>query len=528
MAGIGSTQQSIRKALGALKDSTTVGLAKVNSDYKELDIAVVKATNHVEQLPKEKHMRTIFDAVSASRPRADVAYCINSLAKRLTKTSNWAVALKTLIVFHCSLREIDPSFHEALINYTRSRGRMLNVSHFRDDSSPNAWDYSAWVRTYALYLEEWLECYGILKYDVGTEHSRTSELDTADLLEQLPALQQLLFRLLCCQVASEGIKIYCAINEGTLNLVDKFFEMQHHDAIRALEIYRKAGYQAERLFDFYEFCKGLDLGRGKNFVKIEQPPASFIAAMEEYVKDAPRALPPNQNVVDGDRGVTPRAILAIEHKKSKDDHENSDLILAPTLAKPEPSAAEIAEAPEQAPVTELLGLDDFNQCATKLEEENALALAIVGDDNPLKNTNNSNLTSETASGWELALFDFPSSNSSAVAESKLAGGLDKLTLESLYDDAIARRTNPGESYQMGQMAPNPFDAVQHPQDPFYASNTITPPASVQMAAMAQQQAYMMQQQQQPLRQDGSNPFGNPYGALGVPSYPPHNPYTGYM
>lgn len=33
MAG-GSTQQSLRKALGAIKDSTKVGLAKVNSDYK--------------------------------------------------------------------------------------------------------------------------------------------------------------------------------------------------------------------------------------------------------------------------------------------------------------------------------------------------------------------------------------------------------------------------------------------------------------------------------------------------------------
>lgn len=109
-----------------------------------------------------------------------------------------------------------------------------------------------------------------------------------------------------------------------------------------------------------------------------------------------------------------------------------------------------------------------------------------------------------------------------------AGGLDKLTLDSLYDDAIARRTNPGGNYQMDQMAPNPFEALQCPQDPFHASNTITPPASVQMAAMAQQQAYMMQQQQQPLREDGTNPFGNPYGAPGVPSYPPNNPYTGFM
>lgn len=32
----GGTQNSLRKALGAIKDTTTVSLAKVNSDYKVL------------------------------------------------------------------------------------------------------------------------------------------------------------------------------------------------------------------------------------------------------------------------------------------------------------------------------------------------------------------------------------------------------------------------------------------------------------------------------------------------------------
>ncbi|KAI4998064.1 hypothetical protein ZWY2020_053406 [Hordeum vulgare] len=37
-------------------DSTTVSIAKVNSDYKQLDIAIVKATNHVERPAKEKYI----------------------------------------------------------------------------------------------------------------------------------------------------------------------------------------------------------------------------------------------------------------------------------------------------------------------------------------------------------------------------------------------------------------------------------------------------------------------------------------
>lgn len=108
-------------------------------------------------------------AISATRPRADVAYCIHALARRLSKTHNWAVllffsavilsiivksvraasasliivvfyfqvALKTLIVIHRALREVDQTFHEEVINYSRSRSHMLNMSHFKDDSSPN-------------------------------------------------------------------------------------------------------------------------------------------------------------------------------------------------------------------------------------------------------------------------------------------------------------------------------------------------------------------------------------------------------
>lgn len=35
----------------------------------------------------------ILQATSAVRPRADVAYCIHALARRLAKTHNWAVRL---------------------------------------------------------------------------------------------------------------------------------------------------------------------------------------------------------------------------------------------------------------------------------------------------------------------------------------------------------------------------------------------------------------------------------------------------
>jgi hypothetical protein len=113
------------------------------------------------------------------------------------------------------------------------------------------------VRNYALYLEERIESFRVLNYDVEKDPLRTRDLDTIGLLEQLPALQQLLFRLLDCQpqgsssyniiiqhalsmVALESVRIQTAINDAILNLVDKFFEMQRDDAITALDMYKRA------------------------------------------------------------------------------------------------------------------------------------------------------------------------------------------------------------------------------------------------------------------------------------------------
>ncbi|KAK6236155.1 hypothetical protein SCA6_011492 [Theobroma cacao] len=539
----GGTQKSLRKALGAIKDTTTVSLAKVNSDYKELDIAIVKATNHYERPAKEKHIRAIFAAISATRPRADVAYCIQALARRLSRTHNWAVALKTLIVIHRALREVDPTFHEEVINYGKSRSHMLNMSHFKDDSSPNAWDYSAWVRTYALFLEERLECFRVLKYDIEMDRPRTKDLDTAELLEQLPALQQLLFRVLGCQpqgaavhnfviqlalsmVATESVKVYQAISDGTVNLVDKFFEMQRPDAIKALDIYRRSGQQAERLSEFYEVCKSLDVGRGERFIKIEQPPASFLQAMEEYVREAPRASTVRKEQVD-----KPKEVLAIEYKKTPEVQEECKR--SPSPPPPEPEKVEKVEEPIVEP-PDLLGLNNSVPVASELDEKNALALAIV----PAEQMTSAAAPVQTngTTGWELALVTAPSSNDSATAASKLAGGLDKLTLDSLYDDAI-RRSNQSVTYNPWEPAPMSGAMMQQPvHDPFYASNMVPAPPSVQMAAMAnQQQAFMLQQQVMMMgpQQQASNPFGNPYGASvhpygsGMPVQA-HNPYTGLL
>lgn len=147
---------TIRKAIGAVKDQTSIGIAKVASNMApDLEVAIVKATSHDDDPSDEKYIREILNLTSYSR--GYVHACVSAVSKRLGKTRDWIVALKALVLVHRLLNDGDPVFQEEILYATRRGTRLLNMSDFRDEAHSSSWDQSAFVRTYAMYLDQRLE-----------------------------------------------------------------------------------------------------------------------------------------------------------------------------------------------------------------------------------------------------------------------------------------------------------------------------------------------------------------------------------
>ncbi|CAH2038885.1 unnamed protein product [Thlaspi arvense] len=324
----------LKKAIGAVKDQTSISLVKVangatgGGDLTTLEVAILKATSHDEEVPiDDRLVSEILGIISSKKSHA--AACAAAIGRRIGRTRNWIVALKSLVLVLRIFQDGDPYFPREVLHAMKRGAKILNLSNFRDDSNSCPWDFTAFVRTFALYLDERLDCFLTGKLQrrytkrdqTGRISSSTSsrsrfnarngtkshepavrDMKPATLLDKITYWQRLLDRAIATRptgdaksnklvkmslyaVAQESFDLYGDISDGLAILLDSFFHLQYQSCIHAFQACVRASKQFEELNGFYDLCKSIGVGRTSEYPSIQNISLELLETLQEFLKD---------------------------------------------------------------------------------------------------------------------------------------------------------------------------------------------------------------------------------------------------
>ncbi|KAJ0673646.1 putative ANTH domain, ENTH domain, ANTH domain superfamily protein [Helianthus annuus] len=505
---------SIRKAIGVVKDQTSISIAKVAGNVApDLEVLIVKATNHDSSEPaEEKYIREILHFISQSR--GYVSACVYNISKRLGKTHDWVVALKALMLVHRLLVDGNPVFGQEMMFASRKGARVLNMSDFRVEALSSYWDHSTFVKSYALYLDQKLEfiaferkltptgvrdgvrhkskSYGDLyessvrgeKKESKVAITPVREMKPDRVLERLNKLLRLIDRVLSCRpagsakssklvlaalylVLNESFWIYADICEALGVLLDRFPEMEYGDCVKTFDQYVNAAKTIDELVDFYSWSKELGVARAAEFPQVRKVTDKILGTLERFLRDKKDKIKKNEENGYNEKGPSPHATVVTT--------EN------------------------------LLDLEDDIVPPTQAANSNTLAISLFSGPKTIE------------ADWELALVESTSN------QSKLAcGGLDSVMLNDMYDQGpVTQRVSYNVSAPAVLALPAPSEKMQpvvDPQDPFAASLMVPPPPYVQLADMEKRKGFLMR---------GPQPYGSNVGMMNGMGKPAGYNYARY-
>ncbi|KAE8722737.1 putative clathrin assembly protein [Hibiscus syriacus] len=575
----------IRRAIGHVKDQTSISLAKVgnSSAISDLTVAIVKATRHEEYPAEERHIREILSLTSYSR--SHIRACVKTLSKRLNKTRNWTVALKTLMLIQRLLSDGDAAYQQEFFLSTRRGTRILNMSDFRDTSQFDSWDFTAFVRTYALYLDERLEYVMEGKFggrrsvcgsteddqednDDGAIVVRSvpvAEMKTEHLFSRLLHLQQLLDRFLSCRpigsakcnrvvtvalhpIVKESFQIYYDITEILGVLIDRFMELDMSYSIKIYNIFCRERKQFVELENFHSWCKSVGIARSSDYPVIQKITQNKLDIIDEFILD--------KSALEQTKMFRDEFGLGKETETSEEEEEDEKEI----KALPEPN--HVDEEPEhkkeeevdnsKALVVEQMG-DLLNLRDDSMSQDYGDRLALALFDGYLTPVSASAPSSgpgweafKDDTDWESALVQSASNLKNQTAT--LGGGFDLLLLDSMYQQGanMAAIASPGYA-TTGSASSVAFGSVGRPvtlalpappsskhigtdvADPFTASLALEPPSYVQMSDMEKKQRFLVEEQAmwEQYRRDGVQGYGAMAKVHNYPYSPGYSPWYGY-
>ncbi|KAF2140983.1 uncharacterized protein K452DRAFT_327263 [Aplosporella prunicola CBS 121167] len=244
--------------------------------------------------PKSKYVEHILVATHAGE--AGVAEIFRALSNRL-RDSTWTIVFKSLIVIHLMIREGEP---DVTLKYlAQSPSRRLAINNFTEVQTQGRN-----IRTYSEYLSQRATGFASTRIDyVRNGEGRLKRL-TVDkgLLRETEELQAQIHALLQCDPLSQEVEneitltafrlltmdllaLFHVMNEGTINVLERYFEMSHTDAERALKIYKTFTRQTEAVVQYLSIARLHEHSTRLEIPKIKHAPTSLANSLEEYLND---------------------------------------------------------------------------------------------------------------------------------------------------------------------------------------------------------------------------------------------------
>ncbi|KVH93093.1 clathrin coat assembly protein AP180-like [Cynara cardunculus var. scolymus] len=410
----------LQKAIGAVKDQTSIHLAKINNHTSShLQVAVLKATTHDDSPVDQRYVYQILHLIASDKIYA--AACARAIAKRITRTRNWVVALKSLMLVLQIFEDGDPYFPRELLHATKRGSRLLNLSDFCHDSSSN-WDYTAFVRTFGLYLDERLDCFltGKLqrRYTYNEREGSRSfrgrtnesfrEMKPLMLVDRIVHRQRLLGRAVATRptggakdhwlvkialyaVVRESFDLYKDISDGLALLLDNFFHLPDEACVGAFRICVKAAKQFKELDKFYSTCKTISIGRNLVYPTVQTISGELIETLEEFLNE--KSFFPLQTRIPSKLLVLPgNGLSSRRHKSHGEKSQFSGFSSSTERISDQTSESE----------SESKSGEDLN--TTTNTSTNSMVDLLSLDDWPANDVPNLSMAnSRSGNGWELIL-----------------------------------------------------------------------------------------------------------------------------
>ncbi|KAI9228140.1 MAG: ANTH domain-containing protein [Piptocephalis tieghemiana] len=359
-----------------------------------------KATSKKLVPPKRKHVDTLVNA-TWSREVA-MSELFELVAQRLNDP-NWAIMLKTLVVTHCLMREG---------NLDRVMGYLCSIPTPFLDLGRYQGHLASHMRAYGGYLRSKIRAYKEIKLDFVRSYAGTSSAQQAQnprmsfhpgvatpkptgrlrrlsmekgLLLEISVVQSQIDAILPCRVFPERmdnaiclsafaliirdlLRLFQALSEGIIHLLEQYFELDREKAIEALEVYRTFARQTEGVMSLLDAARRIQHELNLVVPTVQHPPLSLTNALQDYLDDpdfeANRAAYQRRRALGGrdvagpvppsprtarmqDMGVTRGASL--RHARSTPDLQASGGVPVQDPSSSSSTAVVPFQAPDNAP-----------------------------------------------------------------------------------------------------------------------------------------------------------------------------------